>query len=104
MRSLLTEGRIKYKTVVCGSEGPEPKTIEREGPTNLLVTTTAIHLDSELETKMLSIPIDDSREQTSAVIRAQASSSTPEICHAWNLICLSGIAFKSGSKTAIAMS
>jgi IclR helix-turn-helix domain len=73
MRSLLTEGRIKYKTVVIGPDGPEGKTIEREGPTNLLVTTTAIHLEKELETRLLSIPIDDSREQTSGVIRAQAA-------------------------------
>jgi len=73
MRSLLTEGRIRYTTVVIGPNGPEAKTITRKGPSNLLVTTTAIHLERELETRLLSIPIDDSREQTSGVIRAQAA-------------------------------
>jgi hypothetical protein len=47
--------------------------IEREGPTNLLVTTTALHLDSELETRLVSVPVDDGPEQTQAIIRAQAA-------------------------------
>lgn len=42
MRSLLSEGRLSYVTVEKTSEGLRPRTIEREGPTGLLVTTTAV--------------------------------------------------------------
>ena len=72
MRSLISEGQLRYETVESGPGGLKPRVIEREGPTNLLVTTTALHLDKEMETRLLSIPVDDSREQTKAIMRAQA--------------------------------
>jgi len=72
MRSLLSEGRICHETVESGEGGLKHKRIEREGPTNLLVTTTAINLDDELETRLLSIPVDEGRGQTRAIMRAQA--------------------------------
>ena len=72
VRSLVSEGRIDYETVESGEGGLKPRRIEREGPTGLLVTTTEHRLDPELETRMLSIPIDDSREQTRAVLLAEA--------------------------------
>ena len=52
----------------------ESVVIYREGPTGLLVTTTSIALDPELETRMLSIPITDTPEQTSAVLMGTAAS------------------------------
>jgi hypothetical protein len=73
MRSLISEGRLRYETVENGQDGLKPRVIEREGPTGLLVTTTALNLDAELETRMFSIPITDSPEQTSAVLRALAA-------------------------------
>ncbi len=72
MRSLISENRINYETVVIGAQGPEAKHIIREGPTNLFVTTTAFQLDPELETRLLSIPIDDGPDQTKAVMLAHA--------------------------------
>jgi hypothetical protein len=48
------------------------KTLEREGPTGLLVTTTSNQLDPELETRIFSIPIDDSPKQTAAIMHARA--------------------------------
>jgi hypothetical protein len=41
MRSLLSEGCVRYETVEKTSEGIRPRLIEREGPTGLIVTTTA---------------------------------------------------------------
>ena len=41
IRSLLSEGRLRYETVEKTKVGLMPKIIEREGPTGLLVTTTA---------------------------------------------------------------
>ncbi len=73
IRSLLSEGRIRYEMVDRTSEGFQPRLIEREGPTGLLVTTTALRLHPENETRLLSINVEDSREQTAAILRALAS-------------------------------
>src|SRR5438552_12335922 len=75
MRSLISEGRLRYETVESKPEGLTPRTIEREGPTGVLVTTTALKLEAELETRMFSIPINDTPEQTGAVLLALAARS-----------------------------
>jgi hypothetical protein len=49
--------------------------IEREGPTGLLVTTTAVRLHPENETRLLEIPVDDTPEQTSRIMVALAEES-----------------------------
>jgi len=67
LRSLLSEGRIRYETVQSGSDGLQPKVIEREGPTGLLSTTTAIMLHSENETRLLSTTVADTYESQQAV-------------------------------------
>lgn len=76
VRSLLSEGKIRYVTVEKTSEGMRPKTIERDGPTGLLVTTTAVHLHPENETRMLSIPATDSQDQTRRIMLSIANPST----------------------------
>lgn len=73
MRSLLSEGRIKYETVEKTSEGLKAKLIEREGPTGLLVTTTLANLHAENETRLFSIPVSDTQDQTSQVLIALAN-------------------------------
>ena len=85
MRSLLSEGRIHYETVdrknggeLCG------RTIDREGPTGVILTTTAIKIHPENETRLLSVPINDSPEQTRNVMRqvgleALSDVAVPEI-------------------------
>src|SRR5829696_6942041 len=55
IRSLLSEGRLRYETVEKTSEGLRPRLIEREGPTGLIVTTTAVKLHPENETRLLSL-------------------------------------------------
>ncbi len=75
VRSLLSEGRIRYETVEKTREGLKPRLIEREGPTGLLVTTTAVHLHPENETRMLSIPVTDTPDQTRAIFRALATGT-----------------------------
>ena len=72
IRSLLSEGCLRYKTVEHTDEGLKPRLIEREGPTGLLCTTTAAALHPENETRMLAIPVDDTREQTRMVMQAIA--------------------------------
>ncbi len=75
VRSLLSEGRLRYETVEKTKEGLVPRLIEREGPTGLIVTTTRLRLHPENETRMLSLTITDTREQTAAVFRALAQES-----------------------------
>ncbi len=73
IRSLLSEGRIRYETIEKTRDGLQARLIEREGPTGLLVTTTATHLHPENETRLLSIPVTDTPEQTRQVFRAIAA-------------------------------
>jgi len=72
IRSLLSEGRIRYETVEKTRDGLKPRLIEREGPTGLIVTTTAAKLHPENETRLFSIPVTDSREQTADILLALA--------------------------------
>jgi hypothetical protein len=75
VRSLLSEGCVRYETVEKSGEGMEAKLIERAGPTGLICTTTAVSLHPENETRLLSLPVDDSTEQTKAVMRAIAADN-----------------------------
>lgn len=72
VRSLLSEGRLIYEVVEKTRDGLRPRRIEKAGPTGLLVTTTATKLHPENETRLLSLSITDTQEQTRAVMIAQA--------------------------------
>jgi hypothetical protein len=56
VRSLLSEGRLRYPTVIKRDGELETVMIEREGPTNLITTTTALRLHDENETRLLRSP------------------------------------------------
>jgi DNA-binding transcriptional ArsR family regulator len=75
MRSLLSEGRVRYETVEKTSEGMKPRLIEREGPTGLIVTTTAVKLHPENETRLLSLTVTDTQDQTRAVMATLAQEA-----------------------------
>ena len=82
IRSLLSEGRVRYETVEKTSEGMKPRLIEREGPTGLIVTTTAVKLHPENETRLLSLTVTDTQDQTRAVMAAlavEASEAAPNL-------------------------
>lgn len=79
MRSLLSEGRLIYEVVEKTRDGLRPRRIEKEGPTGLLVTTTAVRLHPENETRLLSLLVTDTQEQTHAVMLAQAEESNREV-------------------------
>lgn len=72
LRSLVTEGHIRYETVEHTPKGLVPRLIEREGPTGIILTTTSVSLDPELETRLVSLTVRDDPEQTRAVFRALA--------------------------------
>jgi hypothetical protein len=68
VRSLLSEGRIEYPVTVRDPKGGfTTRTIVKEGPTNLVFTTTKTRVHAENETRILSLSTDDSNEQTARV-------------------------------------
>src|SRR5262245_10720294 len=74
VRSLLSEHRIRYETVEKTRTGSlRSRLIEREGPTGLIVTTTALRLHPENETRLFSIAVSDSPEHTRDILRALAT-------------------------------
>jgi len=73
VRSLLSEHRIRYETVEKTPTGLRSRLIEREGPTGLIVTTTALRLHPENETRLFSIAVSDSPEHTRDILRALAT-------------------------------
>jgi hypothetical protein len=75
MRSVISEGRLRHETVTNTAEGFKPLVLEREGPTGLLVTTTSVMLEPELETRMFSIPVTDTPAHTGAVLAAIAAGA-----------------------------
>ncbi len=72
IRSLLSEGHIRYETVEKTPKGLGARLIEREGPTGLIVTTTRDSLHPENETRLISVTISDTPEQTHAVLLSLA--------------------------------
>jgi hypothetical protein len=72
MRSLISEGRVCYETVEKTKAGLAPRRIEREGPTGFITTTTRAGLHPENETRLLSFEVNDTPEQTRAVLLAHA--------------------------------
>lgn len=70
LRTLLSENRIRYPVVITTDGGvPETVVVERDGPALALISTSAIRLDRDLETRLLRIRIDDSEELTAEIIR-----------------------------------
>lgn len=72
MRTFLSEGQINHQTVELTKEGLRPRRTQVEGPVGLLVTTTQAGLHPENETRLLSVTVSDTPEQTRAVYRALA--------------------------------
>ena len=76
VRSLLSEGRIDYEVTVRDKDGGfTTKKIVKEGPTNLVFTTTKTRVHAENETRILSLATDDSRAQTARVLLELANES-----------------------------
>lgn len=83
LRSLLSEGRIDYAvTVRDKAKGFVTRKIVKTGPTNVIITTTALDLHSENETRMLSLLTDDSSAQTRAIMIASATGSVSTVDYA----------------------
>jgi len=79
LRQLLSEGKVRYATVQStegGLVGSELPTLE--GPTGLIMTTTAMGLHPEDESRMISLTLRESPDQILAALMAQAAGSSKE--------------------------
>ena len=76
VKVLLTQGYIKY-SVTAPKEGGGFGTIpvEKKGPTGLITTTTAVQLDAEIESRVLSLAALEGKEQTKAIMASQAGAA-----------------------------
>lgn len=72
IRSLLSEGVIKYEFVNKTPQGLKSQRIEKEGPTGLLFTTTAVGLHPENQTRLITVTINDTKEQTEEILKKLA--------------------------------
>ena len=88
IRTLLSEGHIDYELVdKTASDGLLPKHIVKEGPTGLITTTTLARLHPENETRLLSLSVVDTKEQTKAVLRSLATDKTDPVDYVpWHLL------------------
>jgi hypothetical protein len=76
VRTLLSEGRIDYTVTVRKKDGQfGTQQIRKNGPTNLIFTTTKTTVHAENETRILSLNTDDSTAQTKRVLYALADES-----------------------------
>ncbi|ASP32240.1 helix-turn-helix domain-containing protein [Labrenzia sp. VG12] len=75
LRQLLSEGQIRYSTTQSTNEGLKGVTIEVEGPTGLIMTTTAGRIHAEDESRMISVSVTESPDQIRAALLAQAVGS-----------------------------
>jgi len=73
IRSLLSEGCVRYETVQKTTDGLAARLIERPGPTGLIVTTTRDGLHPENETRLISLTLTDTPAQTRVILRAIAA-------------------------------
>jgi hypothetical protein len=72
IRTLLSENRLSYELPMKSESGLEPRVLEKDGPTGLITTTTSAKLHPENETRLLSLGVVDTREQTKAVMATLA--------------------------------
>jgi hypothetical protein len=76
LRSLVSEGETHYEMSVRDKDGGwSTKRFEKHGPTNVIVTTTAVSLHNENETRMLSLQTNDRPEQTAAILEGLADET-----------------------------
>jgi hypothetical protein len=74
LRVLLSEGSVIWRTVI----DQVGVTLYKPGPTGLLITTTEVALHPENETRLLSVNVDDTPEQTRRVMESIARQAEPE--------------------------
>jgi hypothetical protein len=79
LRSLLSEGCIRYDITEQNALGQnETRTIVKPGPTGVILTSTKLAVEAQMDTRLLAITADDSKEQTAAVMQHIADAENAE--------------------------
>ena len=76
VRTLLSEGELVWHAVEQTREGTCTRTVRKTGPTGLILTTTRIEDEAEIESRMLTLLANDTREQTRSILRAVVCGET----------------------------
>lgn len=71
LRNIAWEGRLSYETVEKTSQGMRARRIEKPGPTGFVSTTTR-RIDSELDTRVLTVHVADTADATQVIVAATA--------------------------------
>jgi len=77
LRTLLSEHRLRYETVESVNGTLTPREIVKDGPTGLMMATTRAYLHPENETRLLSLRVNDSKDQTRDILRSIAGRGGP---------------------------
>lgn len=79
-RTLLSENQLKHEVSVQRENGSwETDVHEKKGPTGLILTTTRTNLHPENETRIISVTVVDTREQTQEVLLQIANEDWQEV-------------------------
>ena len=70
IRSILSEGHIRYGITEKTKDGYRGRIIEKPGPTGIIITTTTVNMHPENETRYLSFTVTDTKEQTKDIFKA----------------------------------
>jgi hypothetical protein len=88
LRQLLSEGSVRYATVGSTDRGPTGQELPPiQGPTGLVMTTTANGLHQEDETRLLSVRMDESPSRIRETLLTQADNSQSRDLHEDQITC-----------------
>jgi hypothetical protein len=80
LRTLLSEGRIDRLVTVPQREGLSVSVqVTRNGPVVLVLTSARDNVDSEMMTRLLVADVDESREQTLAIVKRRLAHAPPAV-------------------------
>ena len=72
LRTLISENRLIYETVEKDGDRFVARLIEKPGPTGVILTTTRLRLDPEVETRLLALTVPDDPALTREIMRSIA--------------------------------
>jgi hypothetical protein len=78
LRTLISENRLVYETVEKDRDRLVTRTIEKPGPTGVILTTTRLRLHAENETRMLALTVSDDPDLTRQIMKAIAKQDEEE--------------------------
>lgn len=78
IRELAWGNRLTYEVVEKTADGLRPRKIVKEGPTGL-VTTTVKGIEDELATRLLTVELKDTPDQTQLVLEAEAREAAGHV-------------------------